>query len=54
MTYKQLETSREARMWISQVIIPVIVCVGMLFKDNPELKEKAKNTYKDIKNRIKR
>ena len=29
MTYKQIEASREARLWISQVIIPVIGIASM-------------------------
>ena len=28
MTYKQIEASREARLWIGQVIIPAITVVG--------------------------
>ena len=28
MTYKQIEASREARLWISQVIIPAETIVG--------------------------
>ena len=30
MTYKQIEASREARLWIGQVIVPAVTCVATL------------------------
>ena len=28
MTYKQIEASREARLWISQIVVPAITLAG--------------------------
>lgn len=37
MNWKQLETSREARLWIGQVIAPVVTLVVLA---SPETREK--------------
>lgn len=40
MTYKQIEASREARLWISQVIVPVAT-VAVTAMAIPEVREKV-------------
>lgn len=52
MTWKQLETRREARLWITQVIIPgaAIVAAAM---NIPEVREKVVTKVQDIKAKIK-
>ena len=35
MTYKQIEASREARLWIGQVIVPAVVGAAMILS-NPQ------------------
>lgn len=53
MTYKQIEASREIRLWVTQVIVPAVgLAVGTVML-NPELKEKAMNKFEEFKNRVK-
>ena len=57
MTYKQIEASREARLWIGQVIIPAIAfAAGALAV--PEIRNavstKINNAKQHIKNKLKR
>ena len=53
MTYKQIEASRELRLWIGQVIVPAAVGVATILTLHPELKEKAKDKFVDVKNKFK-
>lgn len=57
MTYKQIEASREARLWIGQVIIPAITVVGAAMTV-PEVRkaviEKANNVKTAIKKKFKK
>lgn len=57
MTYKQIEASREARLWIGQVIIPAITVVGAAMAV-PEVRkavtEKANNVKTAIKKKFKK
>ena len=57
MTYKQIEASREARLWIGQVIIPAIMVVGAAMTV-PEVRkavtEKANNVKTAIKKKFKK
>lgn len=50
MTYKQIETSREIRLWIGQVIVPAVAFTmafpgprGAVVKKINEVKESIKN-----------
>jgi len=57
MTWKQIEASREARLWISQVVIPAVTTVGLAMTV-PEVRHavvtKAKSVKESIKHKIKR
>ena len=57
MTYKQIEASREARLWIGHVIIPAITVVGAAMTV-PEVRkavaEKANNLKTAIKKKFKK
>ena len=57
MTYKQIEASREARLWIGQVIIPAITVIGAAMTV-PEVRkavtEKANNLKTAIKKKFKK
>ena len=57
MTYKQIEASREARLWIGQVIIPAITVV-VAAMTVPEVRkaviEKANNVKTAIKKKFKK
>ncbi len=51
MTWKQIEASREARLWIGQVIIPAVVGVMAV---SPEARQMVKTKYVQVKNTIRR
>ena len=57
MTWKQIEASREARLWVSQVVIPAVTTVGVAMTI-PEVRTavvtKAKSIKKSIKNKFKK
>lgn len=49
MTYKQIETSREVRLWITQVLVPLVGIAAMV----PEVRGAVTNKFKEIRNKIK-
>lgn len=57
MSYKSIERSREARLWIGQVITPTLTVVGSALAI-PEFREaievKAKAITESIKNKTKK
>lgn len=53
MTYKQIEASREARLWIGQVIVPALAA-GAVMLTNPEIKAKATEKFEAIKQKFKK
>ena len=53
MTYKQIEASRELRLWIGQVIVPVI-CVTAAVLSNPEIRQAALAKTESIKEELRR
>lgn len=52
-TWKQLEASRERRLWITQVILPIVGFVTTVAMIKPDLYEKAKEKASEIKEAIK-
>lgn len=48
MTNRQLEASREARLWLGQIIIPIVGIVLMV----PEAREAVTKTIKNAKRNI--
>ena len=48
MTYKQIEASREVRLWITQVVIPAFGVAMMI----PEAREAVVAKAKDVKNKL--
>lgn len=52
MTYKQIEASREARLWITQVIVPTALIVATAMSI-PEVKQTVVETTQKIKESIK-
>lgn len=52
MTYKQIEASREARLWIGQVIVPAAVGIAMVLS-KPEARDFAKQKYNSVKDKVK-
>ena len=57
MTYKQIEASREARLWIGQIMIPA-VSAAVAVLSIPEVREmvaaKANQIKYSIENKMKR
>ena len=53
MTYKQIEASREARLWVGQVIIPVVMTV-VTAANIPEVREFVKVKIDEVKRFIRK
>ena len=49
MTYKQIETSREIRLWITQVIVPAFGLALLI----PESREIIMNKAREVRGKIK-
>lgn len=58
MTYRQIETSREIRLWVTGIIGPLIMGAATVVASDPELvraaKVKTKEQFSKLKQRIKR
>ena len=54
MTYKQIEASREARLWIGQIIVPAITIAAIIIFNNPRVYNALDNKVDQIKTSIKR
>lgn len=53
MTYKQIEASREARLWITQVIVPTLAMATATVTMVPEFREAAVTKFNETKDKIK-
>lgn len=53
MTYKQIEASREARLWITQVIVPTLAMATAVVATVPEIREAAVTKFEEVKRKIK-
>ena len=53
MTYKQIEASREARLWITQVVVPALGLATALVTMVPEVREVVVAKAKDVTGKIK-
>ena len=51
-SFRQIESSRETRLWITQILFPILIVLGVVFKD-PEARCTAKNKINDIIENIK-
>ena len=49
MSYKNIETSREVRLWIGQVLIPVVGVALAI----PESREYVKQKYYTVRDKVK-
>ena len=52
MTRKQIDASRERRLWLSQIIVPTLTTVGALLTV-PEVRNGVCNTCTNLKNNVK-
>ena len=48
MTYKHIEASREARLWLTQIVLPIVTVVTLV----PEARNAVITTAKKAKNNI--
>ena len=53
MTYKQIEASREMRLWIGQVIVPAAVA-AVAIASNPQTRNYVSKKYNNVKSHIKK
>lgn len=51
MTYKQIEASRELRLWIGQVIVPAVSVTAVVLA-NPDVRNAAKQKLDNIKQKF--
>ena len=51
MTYKQIEASREARLWIGQIIVPAVTIVGSALAI-PEVRQAVAAKAEEVKKNI--
>ena len=54
MTYKQIEASREARLWLTQIVLPITAVVMMVPETRNAAMTKAKEVKQFIKTKFKR
>ena len=52
MTYKQIEASREVRLWIGQVIVPAIGIAAVALS-NPDIRHTVTETISSLKQSVK-
>lgn len=53
MTYRQIETSRERRLWLTQVAIPVMT-LALTAMSIPEVKNKAVEKFNNVRDKLKK
>lgn len=53
MTYKQIEASREARLWIGQIVVPAVTA-AVTVTAIPEVRQAIATKAKSIKQNIER
>lgn len=51
MNYKQIEASREIRLWIGQIVVPAATAVGAILMI-PEVRDAVKAKAIDVKESI--
>lgn len=51
MTYKQIEASREMRLWIGQVIVPA-AAAAIAIASNPNTRNYVSEKYRNAKSRM--
>ena len=54
MSYKQIEASREARLWLVQIVLPVVMVIMMVPEAREAVVDKVKTAKKNIENKIKK
>ena len=52
MTYKQIEASREARLWLAQIVLPIATVIMMVPEAREAVVDKVKAAKKNIETRF--
>ena len=52
MTWRQIETSREVRLWIGQIVVPIVTTVGAMMMV-PEVRTTVVDKATKLKEKIK-
>lgn len=52
MTWKRIEASREARLWLTQIILPITTVVMLVPETRNAVVEKVKDVKKSIKTKF--
>lgn len=53
MTNRQIETSREIRLWIRDIIVPSIGVGSIILWLHPEIKDNIKSKVDEVKSKFK-
>lgn len=53
MTWRQIEASREIRLWVKEIVIPVVLTGATVLTVFPEARDFVKTKASDIKEKIK-
>ena len=53
MNYRQIETSREIRLWATQIILPAVGMATAMLIAKPELAKNISKNFKNLKNNVK-
>lgn len=51
MTWRQIESRRETRLWIKEIVIPLICTAGLLYA-NPNTRERISSGAKKVKESV--
>lgn len=54
MTNRQIETSREIRLWIRDIIVPSIGVGATVLWLHPEIKDNVKTKIDEVKSKLKK
>ena len=54
MAQKQIDSSREARLWLSQIVLPIVGVVMMVPEARQAVIDKVKTAKKNIENKFKK
>ena len=54
MTYKQVETSREVRLWLTQIVLPVVGVIMLVPEARRAVVTKVKQAKKNIETAFKK
>lgn len=54
MTYKQIESARQTRLMITEVVVPAALAIIAIDGRYPHLKYSIKNKCRDVKDNVKK